>query len=605
MECRVVPARERPAASRCQGRVGSRGRDRGNEHGQQATLGTRDIGDMLKLLRRKSFRKSKDLNTEHSFAARRTGGPGPGATNGQYSVRQTERQRRDSGLQSSVSLNQSQEARDRVKENSGSLDRRQSRDNVRNLRYSSLASNAESAQPPEILQYARPPENLASPVRESNGYLAESSPVSLNPGIETTVQKLFFDSVVNGNISRKSSASNVKSSPVDKSPFSGGESSPAEPKDSVSVRESPGEAAELRTHRVTVREAVVSASITAQSHPYIRRSSATVSNNTAITTNNNINSYNNNNNNINNKPGAAVTKQNGGQPVRRSVMTALRQSFRKSKKDRPVVKNSKTKENNSSKVNPNPGIIPQNPLGRTLIVSRSASTEDHSRVSVASVRASRTLTPSRASIVSRGSLNGASRGSLTESRDQPQSRDQPPGSLITRASPARPTERDRDSGESQPGGAHGPEMKTVTSPGTGIHHGASHRASISNKTSAFGAQVEAGSSASARQPGQRFLPETPKFVASAGPPIYANVHQQLAAGNNRQMTPGIAKILEDTKRHTENGLPRSASGQSGSGLARAPSSEHRGPPAIPKPAARMSLRQKVGSEATMAREWKV
>ena len=148
-------------------------------------------------------------------------------------------------------------------------------------------------------------------------------------------------------------------------------------------------------------------------------------------------------------------------------------------------------------------------------------------------------------------------------------------------------------------------MKTVTSPGTGIHHGASHRASISNKTSAFGAQVEAGSSASARQPGQRFLPETPKFVASAGPPIYANVHQQLAAGNNRQMTPGIAKILEDTKRHTENGLPRSASGQSGSGLARAPSSEHRGPPAIPKPAARMSLRQKVGSEATMAREWKV
>ena len=592
----MVPARERPAESRCQGRVGSRGRDRGNEHGQQATRGTRDIGDMLKLLRRKSFRKSKDLNTEHSFAARRTGGPGPGATNGQYSVRQTqERQRRDSGLQSSVSLNQSQEARDRVRENSGSLDRRQSRDNVRNLRYSSLASNAESAQPPEILQYARPPENLASPVRESNGYLAESSPVSLHPGIETSVQKLFFDSVVNGNISRKSSASNVKSSPGDKSPYSGGEISTAEPKDSV--RESPGEAAEVRTDRVTVREAVVSAAITAQSHPYIRRSSATVSNNTAITTNNNINNYNNNNNNINNKPGAAVTKQNGGQPVRRSVMTALRQSFRKSKKDRPVVKNSKTKENNSSKVNPNPGIIPQNPLGRTLIGSRSASTEDHSRVSVASVRASRTLTPSRASIVSRSSLAGASRGSLTESRDQPQSRDQPPGSLLTRASPARQTERDRDSGESQPGGAHGAEMKTVTSPGTGMYHGAGHRAS--SKTSAFGAQVEAGSSASARQPGQRFLPETPKLVASAGPPIYANVHQQLAAGNNRQMTPGIAKILEDTKRHTEN------SGQSGSGLARVPSSEHRGPPAIPKPAARMSLRQKVGSEATMAMGWKV
>ena len=142
-------------------------------------------------------------------------------------------------------------------------------------------------------------------------------------------------------------------------------------------------------------------------------------------------------------------------------------------------------------------------------------------------------------------------------------------------------------------------MKTVTSAGGagGMgYHGSGHRASVTSKTSYTGQETRQ----EARQPGQRFLPETPKLVASAGgPPIYANVHQQMAAGNNRQMTPGIAKILEDSgnKRLTENGgLPRSASGQSGSGLTRAPSSEHRGPPAIPKPAARMSLRQKVVSE---------
>ena len=524
---------------------------------------------MLKLLRRKSFRKSKDLNTEHSFAARRTAGPGTGSTSGQYSVRQTERQRRDSGLQSSVSLNQSQEARDRVRENSGSLDRRQSRDNVRNLRsrYSSLSNTVSTAesdpQPPEILQYARPPENLASPVRESNGYLAESSPVSLNPGVEAT---------------------NVKSSPRDQGPYSGGESSAAEPK--KGVRESPGEATEQRPEAVIVREAVVSGAITSQSHPYIRRSSATVANSTAIVNNNTIN--NNNNNNNSNKPGVTAKKQDGSQPVRRSVMTALRQSFRKSKKDRPVVKNS----NNSSQVNTNPSVIPQNPLGRIQISPRSLSTEDHSRVSVASVRASRTLTPSRASIVSRGSLTGASRGSLAETKEQTPGT----GSLSRRASSARP----RESGEGLPEEG---DMKTVTSPGAGMYHGAGHRASVTSKTSSYGAKIEASSSATPsatpRQPGQRFLPETPKLVASAVPPIYANVHQQMAAGNNRQMTPGIAKILEDSgnKRQTENGLTRSPSGQSGSGMARASSSEHRGPPAIPKPAARMSLRQKVGTEA--------
>ena len=78
-----------------------------------------------------------------------------------------------------------------------------------------------------------------------------------------------------------------------------------------------------------------------------------------------------------------------------------------------------------------------------------------------------------------------------------------------------------------------------------------------------------------RSSGQRFLPETPKSNPTAVPPIYANVHSQLSSGNNRQMTPAIAKLLEDTKK--ENAMP----------------SHPRDPPAVPKPAARMSLRQKV------------
>ena len=84
-----------------------------------------------------------------------------------------------------------------------------------------------------------------------------------------------------------------------------------------------------------------------------------------------------------------------------------------------------------------------------------------------------------------------------------------------------------------------------------------------------------------RTPGQRCLPETPKGAgssAAAVPPIYANVEQQLAAGNSRQLSPTIARILEDSG--NKRGEPGPA---------------QPGPPAIPKPAARMSVRQKVTS----------
>lgn len=78
-----------------------------------------------------------------------------------------------------------------------------------------------------------------------------------------------------------------------------------------------------------------------------------------------------------------------------------------------------------------------------------------------------------------------------------------------------------------------------------------------------------------RTAGQRFLPETPKTTPTAVPPAYANVHSQLNSGNARQIAPQIAKLLEE---------PKSEKGR-----------EHysRDPPAVPKPAARMSLRSKV------------
>ena len=84
-----------------------------------------------------------------------------------------------------------------------------------------------------------------------------------------------------------------------------------------------------------------------------------------------------------------------------------------------------------------------------------------------------------------------------------------------------------------------------------------------------------------RQSGQRCLPETPKLIPSAVPPIYANVHQQLNSGNSRQMSPQIAKILEENgNKRQENGVHKSPS-------------ISQVPPSIPKPAARLSIRQKV------------
>jgi hypothetical protein len=78
-----------------------------------------------------------------------------------------------------------------------------------------------------------------------------------------------------------------------------------------------------------------------------------------------------------------------------------------------------------------------------------------------------------------------------------------------------------------------------------------------------------------RAPGQRCLPETPRNSATAAgsaPPIYAN----LEAGNSRNASQ-VSRLLEEGARL------RNSQQENGSG----------NPPAIPRPAARLSLRQKV------------
>ena len=460
---------------------------------------------MLKLIRRKSFRKSRDLNSEESrprAAVNSAGG-------GQYSVREG---RSSSRLHSTISLADN------------SLDRQLGKTRSR---YSSLANNV-SDQPPEIIQYSRPPER-----RLSNGVLTDSTPATTNinpsPGCETTVQKLFFDSVLNGQTPAaggavRKSCENVKRvKSVEKSELS--------PTTSVIVRE------------------ISSPVVQDQSHPYIRRSSVSRTSNI---------------NNNNNKPDTQQQQQQNvdddrKKTGRRSVMTVLRQSFRKSKKDRPTV------ASRTSSANPE------------QVSQRRTSSESQSRISVASVRTSRTPTASRASIVSRTSCDRVfseqSEISGQESRvDQSSASDKCSDNMKTVSN--HPV---------QQSSALVRSVKPVPS--------SSSRTEASSTTPA----------ATPRQSGQRFLPETPKLInggsgAAAVPPIYANVHQQLNPGNNRQqMNPGIAKILEDSgNKRQENGVHRSPSVTQS--VSRS-SSSSQFPPSIPKPAARMSLRQKVGLDS--------
>ena len=532
---------------------------------------------MLKLLRRKSFRKSKDLNSEtNSFAAHRTVGPGDQQC-GQYSVRHRQRQRRSSSA-SGAGLHYSCENKEN---NSNSLDRRYRHTaddevNFRPLPKSSSVSSSYSEHPvPEIIQYSRPPENLSSPVRQSNTLLAthtESNQINFNPGCETTLQKLFFDTVVN------EQRANIT---VDSVETSGTDQSPREINRKNTDKNGSQSNNHLKTESVIVKEGVTGGVSSVQPHPYVRRSSNNIVNKPSDKV-------------VNGAPNAAQNKSG-----RKSVMTVLRQSFRKSKKDRPVITPKNSTPQNRTVSNHN--ISPRHTRRSSIASHRSGSIDDHSRVSVASVRASRTLTPSRVSIVSRTSL--ASRTSVSGS--PPNNRDNSEGDqdqglrLSLSRSSASQTKIASDNNNI----ADNPSqiMKTETSPSSGVGVYPIARSMSSKQPASYTDQQPSSTpSATPRSGGQRFLPETPKQVsnsATAVPPIYANVHQQMAPGpgNNRQLTPGIAKILEDSgNKRQENGAGH-VHRTSGNVVTRTSSSSQVIPASIPKPAARMSLRQKVFS----------
>jgi hypothetical protein len=405
-------------------------------------------------------------------------------------------------------------------------------------RYTSVAAalGAEEVHPPEILQYARPPENLTSPVRESNGYLSpESLTLSPEPGTDAAIQKLFFDSIVNGNVNRRVSRSSVnadcESGEVVSSPE--GESRPTSRRASSGGRRSASTSDRGRPQPGLVRKTS-------------RTSNGSTGRNVADSENN-----------------EAV-----GKLGRKSVLAVLRQSFRRSKKERPAVAVRKTSQAPANASRPS---LFTSPSSTSVVVKTSVTPPDihgsressrrfdYSSISVASVRTGRTLTPSRASIVSKGSgVSGVS--AAPEERC---------GSFSLRVQAG--LRQAAGSGESleAPGSEAGEDMTT----------------SVKSVNPDYSMVGRSRTSPMITSPGvgrPRCLPETPKLLPTAAvPPIYANVQQQMASGNSRQLS-GIAKILEENgnKRTLENGVQKSASVSAG-------------PPAIPKPAARLSIRQKV------------
>jgi len=513
---------------------------------------------MLKLLRRKSFRKSKDLNSENSFTNRN-----PSGQCGQYSVRE----RGHSAAQSTHSLSGHQGQGQERQENYHSLDRRNNRDNqnVKTARYSSLSNAIGDESPPEIIQYARPPENLTSPVRESNGYLPESltaSPaISPNPSCDPTVQKLFFDTVINGNVKRKSSLSSRSSilESDSQEPVRGQE---ATKKSSLSGESQEGKKSISENSRKSSASAAhpeLSRKNSVGTHSYSRRGSG-------VTTKLEYSEKQNVDNNQN---------RTGSKLGRRSVMTVLRQSFRRSKKDRPKSLHS-TSPAAPLKVSSSPSS--PNPPNTPTQTSEPLSAENYSGISVASVKTVRTLTPSRASIVSKTSQ--ASKSSLSEKEASDQN-----------SSPHhRSSFRQSGGGDNKLSGNEdtmSATMKTVSNQSSvyplqsnSIVRSLSTKPAYASPSVGRTSVESSANSTPPRQSGQRCLPETPKLIPSAVPPIYANVHQQLNTGNSRQMSPQIAKILEENgNKRQENGVHKSPS-------------ISQVPPSIPKPAARLSIRQK-------------
>lgn len=133
---------------------------------------------MFKLLRKRSFRRTKDFRTESS---RRRRSSEESNNSGHYSNKNSAQPHQQSSVSGSQhSFLPAGSTANQPDSRFSSWDRRSQ---TSYHRYSSVSQNTLQAgnasgagreSPPEIIQYARPPENLTSPVRESNGLLNES-----------------------------------------------------------------------------------------------------------------------------------------------------------------------------------------------------------------------------------------------------------------------------------------------------------------------------------------------------------------------------------------------------------------------------------------------
>jgi hypothetical protein len=127
---------------------------------------------MLKLLRRKSFRKSKEFKPSSRTTLSSSSGSVVESASavGHYSQSRPQR-RRSNIVVGSDSHNSSLDRRSQNSVNGG----------VTSHRYSSVNLGADSVPPgpPELIQYSRPPENLTSPVR---GEAAEVVPATSGSG---------------------------------------------------------------------------------------------------------------------------------------------------------------------------------------------------------------------------------------------------------------------------------------------------------------------------------------------------------------------------------------------------------------------------------------
>ncbi|XP_059087024.1 MAP/microtubule affinity-regulating kinase 3-like isoform X3 [Tigriopus californicus] len=172
---------------------------------------------MLKLLRRKSFRKSKDFKivnggSSHSAFSGTSSGKNQRDQSNHHNFQNDNGLAEDGGHYRSTSNSQySFNSWDRRSQASGPY------------RYSSISTHTVGIEsPPEILQYARPPENLTSPLRESSGVLQDSLVPS--PGLQKKIQEesqQFYESEVSRR--RGSPTSNsVHRTPGKKSASGGG-----------------------------------------------------------------------------------------------------------------------------------------------------------------------------------------------------------------------------------------------------------------------------------------------------------------------------------------------------------------------------------------------